>query len=159
NPESTQTVDIIDFVDLDEISPTYFDKPYYLAPDKKGRKSYFLLRETLKRTRKGGIARVVLRTKQYLAAVMPQDDILVLEILRYAHELRDPAELDVPHGKEGVSDRELDMAERLVEGMVEAWKPEKYKDTYQKDLMHLIHERVKAGQIESPPVTKEEKEE
>lgn len=159
NPESTQTVDIVDFVDLDEISSTYFDKPYYLAPDKKGRKSYVLLRETLKRTGKVGIATVVLRTKQYLAAVIPQEDVLVLEILRYAHELRDPAELDVPHGKEGVSDRELDMAERLVEGMVEAWHPEKYKDTYQKDLMHLIHERVKAGQIESPPVTKEEKEE
>jgi DNA end-binding protein Ku len=159
NPESTQTVDIVDFVDLDDISPTYFDKPYYLAPDKKGRRSYALLRETLKRTRKVGIAKVVIRTKQYLAAVMAQDDVILLEILRFAHELRDPAELDLPSGKEGVSERELDMAERLVEGMVDSWRPEQYKDDYQKDLMSLIKERVKAGQLESPPVSDEEEKE
>jgi DNA end-binding protein Ku len=159
NPESTQTVDIVDFVDLDDISSTFFDKPYYLAPDKKGRKSYALLRETLKRTRKVGIAKVVIRTKQYLSAVIAQDEVIVLEILRFAHELRDPAELDLPSGKEGVSEKELDMAERLVEGMVESWRPEKYKDDYQKDLMKLIEERVKAGQLESPPVSPDEKKE
>ncbi|HYG61681.1 MAG TPA: Ku protein [Thermoanaerobaculia bacterium] len=159
NPESTQTVDIVDFVDLDDISPTYFDKPYYLAPDKKGRRSYALLRETLKRTRKVGIAKVVIRTKQYLAAVMAQDDVILLEILRFAHELRDPGELDLPSGNEGVSERELDMAERLVEGMVDSWKPERYKDDYQKDLMALIKERVKAGQLESPPASDEEEKE
>ena len=151
NPESTQTVDIVDFVDLDEISPIYFDKPYYLAPDKKGRKSYVLLRETLKRTRKVGIASVVLRTKQYLAAVIPQGDVILLEILRYAHELRDPEEVDVPRGKEGVSEREIDMAERLVEGMVSAWDPEKYKDDYREELMKMIDKRVEAGQLEASP--------
>jgi DNA end-binding protein Ku len=150
-PEATQTIDISDFVDLDEISPLYFDKPYYLGPDKKGAKSYALLRETLRRTGKVGIAKVVIRTRQYLAAVVARGDVLTLELLRYAHELRDPSELDIPKGKEGVSERELEMAERLVEGMVEAWDPEKYKDDYRRDVMKMIEERVEAGQLESSP--------
>ena len=150
-PEATQTIDIVDFVDLDEISPLYFDKPYYLAPDKKGAKAYALLRETLRRTGKVGIAKVVIRTRQYLAAVVARGDVLTLELMRYAHELRDPDELDVPHGKEGVTDREVDMAERLVEGMVSAWDPEKYKDTYRNDVMKMIEKRVEAGQLETSP--------
>jgi len=77
--------------------------------------------------------------------------VLTLELLRYAHELRDPSELDVPGGKAGVTDREIDMAERLVEGMVAAWEPEKYKDTYRQDLMKMIEKRVEAGQLESSP--------
>jgi DNA end-binding protein Ku len=147
-PEATQSIDIIDFVDIEEISPLYFDKPYYLGPDKKGGRAYALLRETLRRTGKAGIAKVVIRTKQYLAGVVARGDVLTLEILRYAHELRDPGELDVPTGKEGVSERELEMAERLVEGMVEDWEPEKYEDTYRDDLMKLIEKRVEAGQTE-----------
>jgi DNA end-binding protein Ku len=150
-PEATQTIDIVDFVDIDEISPLYFDKPYYLGPDKKGAKAYALLRETLRRTGKVGIAKVVIRTRQYLAAVVARGDVLTLELLRYAHELRDPSELDVPGGKAGVSDREIDMAERLVEGMIAAWEPEKYKDTYRQDLMKMIEKRVEAGQLESSP--------
>ena len=150
-PEATQTIDIIDFVDLDDISPLYFDKPYYLAPDKKGTKAYALLREVLRRTKKVGIAKVVIRTRQYLAAVVARGDVLTLELMRYAHELRDPSELDVPHGKEGVSEREVDMAERLVEGMVSAWDPEKYKDTYRQELMKTIKKRAEAGQLESSP--------
>jgi DNA end-binding protein Ku len=150
-PEATQTIDIVDFVDLDEISPLYFDKPYYLGPDKKGTKAYALLREVLRRTGKVGIAKVVIRTRQYLAAVVARGDVLTLELMRYAHELRDPSELDVPKGKEGVSERELDMAERLVEGMVDAWDPEKYKDDYRRDLMKMIEERVEAGQLEASP--------
>jgi DNA end-binding protein Ku len=150
-PEATQTIDIVDFVDIEDISPLYFDKPYFLGPDKKGTKAYALLRETLRRTGKVGIAKVVIRTRQYLAAVVARGDVLTLELMRYAHELRDASELDVPHGKEGVSDREIDMAERLVEGMVSAWEPEKYKDTYREDLMKMIEKRVEAGQLESSP--------
>ncbi len=150
-PEATQTIDIVDFVDLDEISPLYFDKPYFLGPDKKGTKAYALLREVLRRTNKVGIAKVVIRTRQYLSAVVARGDVLTLELLRYAHELRDPSELEVPRGKEGVSERELDMAERLVEGMVDAWDPEKYKDDYRKDMMKMIEERVEAGQLEASP--------
>jgi DNA end-binding protein Ku len=150
-PEATQTIDIVDFVDLEEISPLYFDKPYYLGPDKKGAKSYALLRETLRRTGKVGIAKVVIRTRQYLAAVVARGTVLTLELMRYAHELRDPSELDVPGGKSGVTDREIDMAERLVEGMVAAWEPEKYKDTYRQDVMKMIDKRVEAGELESSP--------
>lgn len=150
-PEATQTIDIVDFVDMDEISPLYFDKPYYLGPDKKGAKAYALLREVLRRQNKVGIAKVVIRTRQYLAAVVPRDEVLTLELLRFAHELRDPSELDIPKGKGGVTDRELDMAERLVEGMVDAWDPEKYKDDYRKDLMKTIKERAEAGHLEASP--------
>jgi DNA end-binding protein Ku len=158
SPEKTQTVDIVDFVDLDEISPTYFDKPYFLAPDKRGAKSYALLRETLKRTRKVGIATVVIRTKQYLAAVIAEDDVILLDLLRYAHELRDTDGLDLPKGNQGLTERELDMAERLVEGMVDTWKPERFKDTYFRDLKKTIDERVEAGQLEAaPPPAEEEK--
>ena len=155
SPEKTQTVDILDFVDLDEIDPVYYDKPYYLAPDKKGARSYALLRETLRRTKKVGIATVVIRTKQYLAAVMAREDVIVLEILRYPHELRSTDGLDVPSGKEGVTGRELDMAERLVEGMVSDWEPERYKDTYFQDLKAMIKKRVEAGQLETAPESEE----
>ena len=151
SPEKTQTVDIIDFVDLDDINPVYFDKPYYLAPDKKGAKSYALLRETLLRTKKVVIAMVVIRTKQYLSAVIARKDVILLNILRFAHELRDPADLDLPSGKEGVSERELDMAERLVEGMVDTWDPKKYKDDFYRDMKKMIDERVAAGQLEESP--------
>ena len=158
SPEKTQTVDILDFVALDEIGPLYFDKPYYLAPDKKGAKSYALLRETLKRTGKVGIATVVIRTKQYLAAVIAQDKVILLDLLRYAHELRGTDDLDLPAGKEGLTERELDMAERLVQGMVDSWKPERFKDTYFRDLKKTIDQRVEAGQLESaPPPAAEEK--
>jgi len=155
SPEKTQTVDIQDFVDLDEISPLYFDKPYYLAPDKRGAKSYALLRETLKRTAKVGIATVVIRTKQYLAAVIAEDDVILLDLLRYAHELRATSELDLPSGKQGLTERELEMAQRLVEGMVRDWDPERYKDTYTRDLLSLIHKRAKAHQYEASPPAKE----
>jgi DNA end-binding protein Ku len=158
NPEATQTVDIVGFVELEEISPTFFEKPYFLAPDKKGRKSYALLREVLKRTGKVGIATVVIRTKQRLAAVIPQDDVLLLQIMRYAHELRSAEDLDLPAGKEGVTDRELDMAERLVEGMVDAWDPEQFHDTYREDVLKMIKRRVEAGQLEAAPESPEDEE-
>ena len=158
-PEATQTIDIVDFVDLAEISPLYFDKPYYLAPDKKGAKAYALLRETLRRTGKVGISKVVIRTREYLAAVVARGEVLTLELMRYAHELRDPDDLEVPRGKQGVTDREIDMAERLVEGMVAAWDPGKYKDTYRADVMKMIEKRVEAGELEgsSEPAPKAEK--
>ncbi len=160
-PESTQTIDIMDFVDLEDIDPLYFDKPYYLAPDAKGAKAYALLRETLRRTGKVGISKVVIRTRQSLAAVVARggSEVLTLELMRYAHELRDSSELDVPRGKSGVSEKELQMAERLVEGMVEAWDPEKYKDDYRRDLMKMIEERAEAGELEasSEPAPKPER--
>jgi len=152
NPEKTQTVDITDFVDLDEIDPEYFDKPYYLAPsNKKNMKAYALLREALKRAGKVGIAKVVIRSREYLSAVIPHKDVLVLEILRYPHEIRGTGELELP-GSEledmGVTDREVKMAEMLIDGMTAEFDPEKYKDSYRDDLMALIHRKIESGQTE-----------
>jgi DNA end-binding protein Ku len=151
NPEATQTIEITDFVDLAEISPLYFDKPYYLGPTKKADKSYRLLRETLRRTGKAGIAQVVIRTKQYLAAVAAVGDVIVLNLLRYAHELRDSDDLDLPTGKEGLNEKELKMAEQLVDSMVTKWDPDRYNDAYRDDVLKMIQERAKAGQLEKAP--------
>jgi DNA end-binding protein Ku len=154
NVEATRTVDILAFVDLAEIPPQHFDKPYYLVPSKRGEKAYALLRETLKKAGKAGIASVVIRTKQYLAALIAQDELLVLNTLRYADELKDPAELEIPKAK--VTSKELDMAMRLVEDMADKWHPDKYKDTFKADLLKRIKEKVKAGQTEE--ITEPEKE-
>lgn len=151
NVEATQTVDIMAFVDAEEVAPTYFETPYYLAPDKRGDKGYALLRETLKETNKIGIATVVIRTRQYLAALIPSGDVIVLNTLRYKNELKSAKDLEVPSGNlkaSGVSPREIEMAKKLVEEMTEQWKPERYRDTYHDDLMKLIDKRIKAGETE-----------
>jgi DNA end-binding protein Ku len=152
NPEKTQTVDITDFVQLDEIDAEYYDKPYYLAPLKKnGAKAYALLREALKRSGKVGVAKVVIRTREYLSAVVPHGEVLVLEILRYPHEIRGVDDLELPGDdleKLGVTDREVKMAEMLIEGMTAEFDPSKYHDTYRDDLMALIHQKIESGQTE-----------
>jgi DNA end-binding protein Ku len=151
NVEATQTVDIVTFVDADEIAPTYFETPYYLSPDKRGEKGYALLRETLKATKKIAIATVVIRTRQYLAALIPSGDVVVLNTLRYQNELKPVQDLDVPSGtlkSAGVSSREIDMAKKLVDEMTDKWEPERYGDTYHDDLMKLIDKRIKAGKTE-----------
>jgi DNA end-binding protein Ku len=146
NPEASRTVDILAFVDLADIQPQYFETPYYLKPEKRGEKAYALLRETLQKAGKAGVASVVIRTKQYLAALVAQDDLLVLNTLRYAEELKAPSELEIPKAK--VTPKELDMALRLVDDMADKWQPAKYKDTYRDDLLKRIKEKVKAGQTE-----------
>jgi DNA end-binding protein Ku len=146
NPEASRTVDILAFVDLADIEPQYFETPYYLVPEKRGEKAYALLRETLEKAGKAGIASVVIRTKQYLAALVAQDELMVLNTLRYADELKAPADLEIPRAK--VTAKELDMALRLVEDMAGEWDPKKYKDTYRDDLLKRIKEKVKAGETE-----------
>ncbi len=151
NIEATQTVDIVTFVDAEEVEPAYFETPYYLAPDKRGEKGYALLRETLKATNKIAIATVVIRTRQYLAALIPSDDVIVLNTLRYKNELKSVKDLDVPSGNlraSGVSPREIEMAKKLVDEMTDRWKPDRYRDTYHDDLMKLIDKRIKAGKTE-----------
>jgi DNA end-binding protein Ku len=151
NVEATQTVDIVAFVGAEEIEPTYFETPYYLAPDKRGEKGYALLRETLKVTKKLAIATVVIRTRQYLAALIPTGDVIVLNTLRYKNEVKSAKDLEVPSGKlkaSGVSPREIEMAKKLVDEMTDRWKPERYRDTYHDDLMKLIDKRIKAGKTE-----------
>lgn len=152
NVEATQTVDIVGFVEADSIPPYYFDAPYYLAPDKHGAKGYALLRETLERSGKVGIAMVVIRTRQHVATLYPHGNVLVLNTLRFHDELRDPKDLDVPESLKAakVQPKEIDMAERLVEDMSAEWKPEAFKDTYRKDLMKFIEEKA-AGHVKKAP--------
>jgi len=155
NVEATQTVDIVGFVEADAIPAYYYDAPYYLAPDKHGAKGYALLRETLERTGRVGIATVVIRTRQHVAALYPRDNVLVLNTLRYHDEMRPAKDLDVPESLKAakVTPREIDMAERLVEDMAEEWKPERFKDTYRGDLMKFIEEKA-AGKVKGKPRAK-----
>ena len=153
--EATQTVDIKDFVDLDEIDPMYFYKPYYLEPQKGGDKAYALLREALADGRKVGIAKVVIKTRQYLAGVKALKHALVLELMHFAEELSDAEKLHVPKKTE-VGKREKEMAEALVKSMTSKWDPEKYKDDYRDALMEVIEEKVESGgkEIEEKPKEK-----
>jgi DNA end-binding protein Ku len=150
NVEASKTVDIQAFVELKDIPPPFFETPYYLAPGKRGEKAYALLRDALKKSGKAGIATVVIRTRQYLAAVIPQDEVLLMDTLRYADELKGVEELGIPSGAlhAKASPKELDMALRLIDDMAEKWRPEKFKDTYRDDLMARIKEKVKKGQTE-----------
>lgn len=153
--EATQTVDIQDFVDQDEIDPMFFYKPYYLEPQKGGDKAYVLLRETLKKTGKVGIAKVVIKTRQYLAGVKADNDVLVLELMHFAEELADTNKLKVPKKAEA-GKREIDMATSLVSNMSSKWDPKKYRDDYREALMEVIEEKVEAGgkEIEEKPKKK-----
>jgi DNA end-binding protein Ku len=154
NVEATRQIDILDFVELSEVDPRYIERPYYLAPLKAGKKSYALLREVLSRTGKAGIGKVVIRTRQHLAALVAHENALVLLLLRFADELRDAKGLDLPSTNLktlGVTPKELSMAERLVEGMVSKFDPEKYEDEYRRDLLKLIQRKAKAGELNSIP--------
>jgi DNA end-binding protein Ku len=150
--EATQTVDIQDFVEQEEIDPIFFYKPYYLEPQKGGDKAYALLRDALKDSGKVGIAKVVIKTREYLAGVKPEDGVLVLELMHFADELADPGKLHVPKKTE-VGKREMYMAKSLIDSMSSKWNPGKYKDDYREALMEVIEEKVEAGgkEIEEKP--------
>jgi DNA end-binding protein Ku len=150
--EATQTVDIQDFVDLEEIDPIFFYKPYYLEPQKGGDKGYALLRDSLQQKKKVGIAKVVIKTREYLAGVKPEDGALVLELMHFADELIDTSKLHIPKKVE-VGKREMNMATALIDSMSSKWNPQKYKDDYRQALMHVIEEKVEAGgkEIEEKP--------
>ena len=145
--DAHETVEIDTFVDATDISPAYYEKPYVLLPAKKAEKGYVLLRETLKKTGKVGIGRVVIRTKEYLAAVMPQGDALVMNLLRYKSEVVDVEEFELP-GKSAsdyrISPREMEMAEDLIVSMAGKWKPEDYHDEFRAKLRSAIEKRLKS---------------
>lgn len=152
NVEATQTIDILAFVDADEIAPIYFEQPYYLAPTKGGDKVYVLLRETLKRAGKIGVAQVVIRTKQRLAALLPMENAVVLNLLRYGDEIRPLKDINLPDvtsKKAVVSDKEIKMALSLLEDMTEKWNPTEYHDTYREDVMALVEKKIKANQTKT----------
>jgi len=142
--DATQSVDITEFVSEDEIDTMFYDRPYYLEPQKKGAKAYALLREALRKTGKVGIAKVVIKTRQHLAAIRPERNALVLELMHFPEELIEPKTLDLP-GDTELGEKELDMASELVERMTGPWQPSKYKDDYRESLMKLIDEKIKHG--------------
>lgn len=148
NVKATNTVEIEDFVELNEIDPMLFETPYYILPQKGGEKGYILLRDVLERTQKAAVAKIVLHTVQHLVCIIPREDYLILEILRFANEIIEVHEarfIDDSFYDVKVSDREISVAEKLVEGMTSKWKPEKYHNTYHDDLMKQIQYKIKHG--------------
>jgi DNA end-binding protein Ku len=162
-PESHEAVEVETFVDAGTIDPRYYEKPYLLVPAKKAEKGYVLLRETLRSTGKVGIARVVVRTREYLCAVMPHGDALVLMILRYPQELVDPEDYKLPSGSLSeyrINSKETTMAEQLIESMSGEWKPDEYHDEFRERLHTLLKKRIKAKggttKVEEEPVPRED---
>ena len=150
-PRATQTIDIFAFLDASEIPLLNIYKPYFLSPDRRGEKVYALLRETLVSTGKVALAHVVVRTKQSLAALMPLEDALALIMLRWPSEVRGVAHLELKDEvrKPQLSDKELDMARRLVEDMTAGWEPDEYRNTFEDQIMALVDQKVDAGEIEA----------
>jgi len=145
--ELTHSIDICDFVDLDEIDPIYFRKAYYLLPQEGAEKPYRLLVRALEETGKVGIAKVVIRNKQHLAALRAYDGRLVLETMYYADEIRQPESVD---GSARLREAEVEMAKSLVENLSDSFTPDKYDDTYREELMALIRAKAKGKKLPEP---------
>jgi len=151
--EATDTIDIVDFVAVEQINPMFFYKPYYLEPLKGGAAAYELLRQVLFETKKVGISKVIIKTRQHLAAVKANSDLLVIELMRFADELVSATDVKVPKEKK-LSTREVTMAKTLVNQMTEDWDPERYTDEYRSALMKLIDQKVASGGKELPAAGK-----
>jgi DNA end-binding protein Ku len=147
NPEATQSVDIVEFVELDKISPMFFDKPYYLEPTKQGRHAYALLREALAESNRVAIARVVIRTKEYIAAVKPIGGALVLELMHWANEIVTSDTLELPDS-EKLPEKEMQMARMLIDTMsVDEFEPEKFTNKYRDELLTMIEARAAGKEL------------
>ena len=147
NPEATQSMDIVEFVELDKISPMFFDKPYYLEPTKQGRHAYALLREALADSNRVAVARVVIRTKEYIAAVKPIGDALVLELMHWASEIVASDTLDLP-GAEKLPEKEMQMARMLIDTMsVDEFEPQKFSNNYHDQLLTMIEARAAGKEL------------
>ncbi len=156
--EGKEAVAIEAFVDLADIDPMYFEKPYVLVPGKKAEKGYVLLRDTLAATGRVGIARVVIRTREYLCAVMPQGAALVVMLMRYHDELVDLDELRLPEGQASdykLSAAELTMARQLIESMATSWNPTSYRDEFRERLQATIEQRMRTRGLVSKPSVSE----
>jgi DNA end-binding protein Ku len=152
DPEATRTIDIEDFVDLEQIDPLFFDSNYYLVPDTRGEKAYRLLLEAMRDAGKVGVARVVMRTKQYLVAVRPVDEALVMTTMNFADEVVGQEELEgLPETKQKVSEKELRMAEQLIESLATDWDPTQYHDTYREKVLELIEQKAEGKEIVTQP--------
>jgi DNA end-binding protein Ku len=161
NVKASQTIEIETFVPASSIPAPYFETPYYLVPSARGEKAYALLRDALASENKVAVGQVVIRTKQHLVALIPEGPVLMMNVLRYANEIRDTEGLSLPPKATkaakaaGVSTREMELAQRLIDDMSGPWKPEQFKDTYHEDLMKRIEEKIKRG--ETKELTEPEK--
>jgi DNA end-binding protein Ku len=156
DPKATRAIDIEDFVDLDQIDPVHYERPYYLVPEKGATKAYRLLLDAMKESNKVAIARMVLRTKQYLAAIRPMGDVLCLETLLFADEVVSPDALEgLPGPDTEVSDRELKMAKQLIESLSTDFEPEKYRDEYRDRVLALIEQKAEGAEIVAQPAAEE----
>jgi DNA end-binding protein Ku len=151
DPVASRSIDIEQFVELDEIDPLYYDSAYYVAPDKAARKPYVLLTRAMEQEGKVAIARFVMRSKQYLAALRPKDGILVMSTMVYADELNDPSQLVDDVDDAEVSPKELTMATQLVESLTEPFEPEKFEDTYRNQVLDLIDRKAAGEEVVAAP--------
>lgn len=156
--EATQTVDIMNFVKLEEINPMLFHKPYYMEVGKGGDRAYSLLLDALTKSKQVGIAKVVIKTRQYLAAIKPQDTLLVLELMQFSHEIQDDGQVRTPKTRK-VSPAEHKMATDLIKSMTTKWNEEDYDDEYQNALEKLIERKIAAGDkpLKKEPASKPKK--
>ena len=152
NVKATETIDIVQAVPHDAVPPKYFEKPLYLVPAKSGVKAYHILRETLRRTGRVAVATIVMRGRQHLAALIADEQVITLELLRYAHEIKSVSELEAGEALEApeVKDKEILLAEQLVAALDEPWAPEQFRDEYRDDLMRLIEQKAKTGRAPLP---------
>ncbi len=148
--ELSKTIQIMEFVNEDEIDPLYFDKPYYLEPQKGGEHAYALMREALEQSKRVGIARVVLKSREHLAAVKTVGDMITLQTMRFAHEIVDAGELNLPKKAE-VSKKEMDLANTLIDSMADKFDPKKYKDEYYDKVMEVIQMKIEGVTPEAVP--------
>jgi DNA end-binding protein Ku len=157
DPEKTRTIDIEDFVDLEDIDPVYYDHPYYLVPDTGATKAYGLLLNAMKESGKVAIARVVLRSKEQLVAIRPAGDVLTMETMIFHDEVVDTDDLDeVPDAKElKTSDRELKMAQQLIDSLSSDFEPSKYHDEYREKVLDLIERKAEGEEIAIQPQAEE----
>jgi DNA end-binding protein Ku len=147
NVKATETIDIVQAVPEGTIPPEYFDRPLYVVPQKQGRKPYHILRETLRRSGRVAVATVVMRGRQHVAALVADERVIMLELLRYAHEIKSVDELEADELLEApeVSDKEVELGEQLVAALDEPWAPEQFRDSYRDDLLELIEAKAKTG--------------
>jgi DNA end-binding protein Ku len=156
DPKANRSIDIEDFVEYDQIDPVHYERPYYLVPEKGAAKAYALLLQAMKDSNKVAIARMVLRTKQYLAAIRPKGDVLCLETMLFADEVVPESELDgVPGDDVEVSERELKMARQLIESLSTDFEPEKYTDEYREQVLALIEAKAEGQEIVAQPASEE----
>jgi DNA end-binding protein Ku len=148
DPKKTRSIDIEDFVDLDEIDPLFYEHPYYLAPDTGAAKPYKLLLEALKTTNKVAIARVVIRSKEYLTAIRPAGDVLTMETMLFHDELINPLDIEeLPDEDVRATEREVDMARQLIESLSTDFEPTKYRDEYRDRVLDLIERKAEGQEV------------